>query len=269
MINFIKDLVRNEFGSTVAIYRSQKVRMQHVIFIWSIFFIVAIITTPISISRHSKSKIDIEQVYYEEYPDFCMITYAYENRNASFLSNFTLQYEVKDKNTGKIICSDKKVVWESDNFLISFNTIQTDEDGTEHATQYSDMIIEYKIIEANFADGAFLDLAKYISLGVALIPFYYYVGKFFIIIFPIVLYVHTFNIKNFFLRNLIRLLFLLPYLLGGVWFGFGHPDEGGGLKNLRVAVDANGNRIGLYNPDTHVVEDMAGRVIVPITKNKK
>ena len=238
-----------------------------------IFLAIAIITWSISFSRHSKSNIIIEQVEYEEYSDFCSVTYSIENHNASMLESFTLQYEVMSKENSSLVCSGRKYFYcnlsenDKEQILVNFYTIQTYDDGTSQRVPYSDMVIKYKIIEVEWADDMLLGLTKYMSFGFALIPFAYFFGKFFFIVFPICVYAYSFLIQNTFLRILTRLLLFLPYILGALWYQFQDPRKKGlEIKHLRVAVDVNGRVVGSYDPETGVVVDKRGRVVVPTNK---
>ncbi len=271
MKRFFIDLFKNEFGTTktLIVNGSDRVRnlLRHVLFIWVIALIVLIITGSISGFRHSKSRIKIEEAYYDEFSDSCTVTYTIENKNKSNLVDFTLQYKVKDKNTGKTIYSGEEYVGylfhtidsSKDHFSINFKTTQIGADGTEHRTSYSDMVIEYKIIKTNFSDGFLLYWIKEASVAVVCLPLVYYLGKFSFVVFPVCLYVYSNNIKNFVLRNLVKIVLLIPYLWGALLYG--QKDFKG-----KIAVDVNGNPIGVYDPETGLITKN-DKVVVPINKD--
>lgn len=273
MINFFKDLVRNEFGSTVYLYKESDLKgfLKHVFVICCVFLVIAVITWSISFSRQSKKKIDIEQIDHYEYRDRCVIKFRVENRNPDDLYIFTLDFDIKDKNTGKTICSERTLFYYSssvgDYYEFIFISTQTDDNGIEYKTAYEDMQIEYKLVKAEFSENVYFYLLKYISIAVVGLPLVYYLGKFTVVVFPICLYAHSYNIKNFFLRMLVRIIFFLPYLWGGMFFAFGNPKDGGGLRGKEIAVDADGNIIGVYDPKTHEVRS-GGRIVIPTHKSK-
>lgn len=276
MRSFFRDLFDNTFGTTILIWKSKNAWLRNMLFLVLICAVIAIITWSISFAWSSKSNIIIEQIGYEEDGNYCSVTYSVKNNSKLTLDKLSLQYDVLDKNTGKIIYSqqEKMTSWrfsyagDSDReyFSIFFNTIQTDNYGNEQITPYRDMVIKYKLIDVDFVEGVWLYLAKYMSLGFAIIPFAYYFGKFFFVVFPIVFYAYSFNIKNFFLRYLIRLLLLFPYILGGIIFKFQDPRNLGDIGGWEVAVDVNGKVVGSYNSKTRELRDRQGRIVVPTNK---
>ncbi len=271
MRNFLIDLLKNEFGTTVKLISDGEGKvvsfLKTVLLIWLVSLVVLIITGSVSGLRHLKSKIIIEEAYYDEYYDSCTVTYTVENKNKSELMDFTLRYKVKDKNTGKTIYSGEEYVGylfntadsSKDHFSIRFKTTQAGNNGTEYSTPYADMKIEYKIIKTNFADGVFLYLLKEMSAAAVCLPFAYYFGKFLFAVFPVCLYVYTNNVKNFVLRNLVKIVFLLSYLWGALLYG--QKDFKG-----KIAVDTKGNVVGVYDPETGLITKNE-KVVVPTNKD--